>query len=448
MIGIARVWAIAAVLACSQMSLADSGQEQEYAAGLSAYEAGNYEEALVHWRPLAQQGNTQAQFNVGFMYLKGEGVPVDKEIGNNWLLKAAELGHDKAQYNLGIAYLKGEGRPLDVEAAKKWLSKSAAQGYAQAQYALALLLMREGKKSFPEAASLFKKAAARNHVMAQLALGRLYRDGLGVEKDIGEAVKWFRKAVENKSPEAVYELAMLNPARGQSLNSKEGLANIRKAAELGYARAQYELGAAYMTGKYLEKDEKKGFQWLLKAAENNYVAAQHDVAYAYDKGLGVEKDAAKAREWYTRAAKAGYAMSQYALAQILAKDEKLTDRAEQAFQWTKKAATQGYAPAQYALGTMYAEGNGVGQDYGQAMYWYKKGIAQGDGDSMYGLANLYANGLGVAKNTKEGHKWYCRAAYAKQKWAVNMFKNKDLSVVCAGVEPVEQKKNSKQISEQ
>jgi TPR repeat protein len=45
--------------------------------GVAAYERGDYATAFREWLPLAEQGDAQAQYNLGGMYQFGEGVPVN-----------------------------------------------------------------------------------------------------------------------------------------------------------------------------------------------------------------------------------------------------------------------------------------------------------------------------------------------------------------------------------
>ncbi|KAF8920469.1 hypothetical protein BGZ58_004354, partial [Dissophora ornata] len=49
----------------------------------------------------ANQGNASAQYNLGFMYEHGKGVPQDYSKAMEWYLKAANQGHASAQPNLG-----------------------------------------------------------------------------------------------------------------------------------------------------------------------------------------------------------------------------------------------------------------------------------------------------------------------------------------------------------
>jgi hypothetical protein len=73
----------------------------DYEAGLGAYERGDYATALREWRPLAEQGIADAQFNLGQLYANGQGVPQDYVRARQWYEKAAVQGEVLAQFNLG-----------------------------------------------------------------------------------------------------------------------------------------------------------------------------------------------------------------------------------------------------------------------------------------------------------------------------------------------------------
>jgi TPR repeat protein len=104
--------------------------------GLAAAYAGDYATALREWRPLAEQGDASAQFNLGVMYYKGEGVLQDYKESVKWYRKAAEQGNADAQFNLGVMYYVGEGVPQDSKEAAMWYRKAAEQGNADAQFNL------------------------------------------------------------------------------------------------------------------------------------------------------------------------------------------------------------------------------------------------------------------------------------------------------------------------
>ena len=101
---------------------------QDYQKGYDAYQAGDYATALQEWRPLAEQGNATAQFNLGFMYYNGKGVPQDYAEAFKWWRLAAEQGDAIAQSNLGSLYEYGQGVPQDNVMAHMWYNLAAANG--------------------------------------------------------------------------------------------------------------------------------------------------------------------------------------------------------------------------------------------------------------------------------------------------------------------------------
>ena len=88
----------------------------------------------------AEQGDSDAQYNLGYMYESGQGVPRNYKVAVNWYQKAADQGHANAQYNLGYMYTNGQGVPKNYKVAAHWYHKAADQGHANAQYKLALNL--------------------------------------------------------------------------------------------------------------------------------------------------------------------------------------------------------------------------------------------------------------------------------------------------------------------
>ena len=111
----------------------------DFQKGLTAAFNGDYATALREWKPLAEQGNADAQYNLGFMYDKGRGVPQDYKTAVKWYKLSAEQGDADAQTNLGFIYEKGLSVPQDYKVAVKWYRLSAEQGNADAQYNLGLM---------------------------------------------------------------------------------------------------------------------------------------------------------------------------------------------------------------------------------------------------------------------------------------------------------------------
>jgi TPR repeat protein len=102
----------------------------DFHAGLDAYQKGDFATAAKEWRPLADEGEPEAQFNLGLLYLDGHGVPQNPAEAVTWFRRAAEQDYTPAQHNLGAMYGKGEGVKRDYIQAYKWLNICAAKGNA------------------------------------------------------------------------------------------------------------------------------------------------------------------------------------------------------------------------------------------------------------------------------------------------------------------------------
>lgn len=119
--------------------LLSGGAQADLQAGITAYQAGNFESALQEFKPLAAKGNADAQVNLGFLYARGQGVKQDYKEALIWYRKAAEQGQPDAQFNLGSLYYDGLGVKRDYAQAAQWYIKAAEQGQIDAQYNLGLL---------------------------------------------------------------------------------------------------------------------------------------------------------------------------------------------------------------------------------------------------------------------------------------------------------------------
>ena len=79
----------------------------DFQKGMSAYVSGDYTTAFKEFAASAEQGNVGAQYNLGYMYANGQGVPQDYKQAVKWFTKAAEQGYAKAQVVLAGCYVKG-----------------------------------------------------------------------------------------------------------------------------------------------------------------------------------------------------------------------------------------------------------------------------------------------------------------------------------------------------
>ena len=130
---VAQCLAIAAVWSTLAISLVTAGSpEEDFRAGLSAFNGGDFATAMRLWRPLAEGNDARSQAGVGFMYHRGLGVKTDDVEAALWLRRAAEQGQAEGQMMLGSLYFFGLGVPQSYTAAYAWCELAQDNGQAEA----------------------------------------------------------------------------------------------------------------------------------------------------------------------------------------------------------------------------------------------------------------------------------------------------------------------------
>ena len=226
---------------------------------------------------------------------------------------------------------------------------------------------------WPDIYSL-KRDAAEGSPTAQCALGLRYTKGDGVQKNLEEAVRWYRMAAEQEDAWGQFLLGMCySDGRGVVQDDQEAAAWVRKSADQGLVAAQYSLGVMYGKGEGVPEDSSEAIKWYRKAAEQGFAQAQLALGWSYFAGSGVDKDLAEGLRWF------------------------------------RSAADQGFAEGQFLLGMFYD----YGQDYGfgveaddqEAAKWYRLAAEKGNAKAATNLGILYYLGDGVTKSIVEAHAW-------------------------------------------
>jgi hypothetical protein len=101
---------------------------QSVKSGIDAWQRADYAGAVTIWRPLAEKGDADAQFNLGQAYRLGKGVPISLSAAQTWFERAAASGHLDAQTTLGLLLFQNGDQPEGI----KWLRKAAEQGEPRA----------------------------------------------------------------------------------------------------------------------------------------------------------------------------------------------------------------------------------------------------------------------------------------------------------------------------
>lgn len=234
----------------------------DFKTGLEAYNRGDFATALKEWQPIAASGDPHAQYNLGLLYARGQGVPQDYPKAASWYEKAAEQGVPAAQYNLGVMYANGQGVQASPEQAAKWFLKAAEQGVADAQTGLGSIY-HEGEgafRNYAEAEKWYRKAADQGVASAAFQLGVMYDLGQGVKQDYPEAIKWYQKAADAGYAGAMANLGILYyNAQGVKRDLVQAYAWFERAQRMGDPRAGDLLNA---TARKLKPGDVKKAQTL------------------------------------------------------------------------------------------------------------------------------------------------------------------------------------------
>jgi len=325
----------------------------------------------------------------------------------NDLLKKAEVGDVLAMVEVGRAYedgrnwgkqpedriWTGEKDPLvELERALSWFEKAANQGNAEAQYRLAQLVMPGPWDDLVNA------------------------DGNNVKKDLAKAIEWLDKAAKQDHPEALIRLGeCYEQGKGVKRDRWIAFQNFKRAAELGNADAQFNVGYQYYQGAPqdpqgkcsrrsnvpkgnffdqfdepfcpADKNVAAAVEWWQKAAAQGNWKAQFNLAGRYGSGEGVAKDYSRAYRLYEAVAeladkKEGFIPSavydaQYNLGVMTRLGEGVPKDDVKAVEWYQRAASSGHAPAQQNLGGAYLDGEGVARDNVLAYAWSNLAAGQG-----------------------------------------------------------------------
>ena len=200
----ARLVLAIVLIACCQMAniTAWAGDFED---GVAAAQKGDFATALRLWKPLAEQGNSSAQYNLGLMYDNGQGVAQDYKTAVKWYTLAAEQGIADAQTNLGAMYQTGHGVAQDYKTAVKWYTLAAEQGNAKAQTLLGVMYsFGQGvAQDYKTAVKWYTLAAEQGNAKAQILLGAMYETGQGVAQDYVKAHTWFNISAIDGDADAI-----------------------------------------------------------------------------------------------------------------------------------------------------------------------------------------------------------------------------------------------------
>lgn len=283
--------------------------------------------------------------------------------------------------------------PVPIESVRydEFLKEAADGGDVRAKrdWAIFKLLVGGSSRSEKEeAVQLLEEAVGAGERTAHYDLALAYLNGDLVEKDVDRAID------------------LLTPI-----------------AEEGDERAEFSLANIY-SGAYGEEylDHTLGFSWFLRSARKEFSEAEYNVGAAYINGIGVDKDEEIGMLWVKRAAKHCHPQAQHAYGRYIYEEKVESDsKLEESMIWYERAVEKGYEPAIEIVGDRYYIGRGVTQDYKKAKSYYDR-IKDTSATAQFRLAIIYFNGKIGKPNRRLGEGFLRKSAAQGYQHAIDTLK--------------------------
>ena len=250
-----------------------SGRPADSAYG--AYQRGYYLTALELATPLALDGDAAAQTLVAEIYSRGLGVRRDLVTAIEWYEKAAERKVPEAQFQLAMLLVSGIEEFADEDRAFRLLREAADAGNRMAQFNYAQMLAHRepGRAGVEKALVYYERAAEAGVPDAQYAMAQAYFYGAGGRPlDAARAHEWLELAAQQNFDTAQIELgSMLVEGLGVERDAEAGFGWLERAATAGNAAAQNRLAKLYRAGIGVEPDTIAAAGWYMRARRQGLV---------------------------------------------------------------------------------------------------------------------------------------------------------------------------------
>lgn len=310
--------------------------EAEGAYGVELFMNRHKSTAFQYLRNACEKGvlDIEVRWCLAQCYMNGNGTPKNRSLAYPMYITAAENGYVDAQETLCKDYFHGnEFLAKSYTECARWGEIAIAKGKRQVRFETAYSLSHTGNherakelylelanegnstamnnyacelKNPEEKAEWFKKAADAGSDYGMWNLGRLYRDGNGVEKNIDEALRLLTKSANLGCKGAIEDLArMYRYGRDVEINGVEAVKWYQLGVDKGYNENMLELAQIYLEGSIIEKDVDLAVHYYKLAAEKGIESAILKLGNIYEDGIGVEKNTHKAIFWYRKAAANG-----------------------------------------------------------------------------------------------------------------------------------------------
>ncbi|MDI9408425.1 MAG: hypothetical protein QM523_04190 [Candidatus Pacebacteria bacterium] len=313
---------------------------------------------------LGDKADSKCQLSLAIYYADGLVTPKDDAKAMSHLKKSAEQGNAEAQLELGKLYahvkiwheaiirnspelgprVKLDKVKYDQDKAQQLFALSAKQGNRMAEYFGTTIMLKTLKQG--DTSQLLK-----------------FKDPLKIIADQGNSY-------------AQGELGTFYFIWQGFKDTSLGLHYLELASEQGNTAAMIFLGTTYVWGQDVEKNTKLGADYYDRAAKRGDPEGLYNIGYMHDSGEYFKKDPVVAFAYYNVAARSGNREAQYKLASFFATPSTIQDY-NQAADWAYRSATQGYVAALDMISQFYSSGFGVPKNNKLAYFYASLGTEYG-----------------------------------------------------------------------
>jgi len=390
---------------------------------------------------LAELGMIDAQYRLAKMYQEGSKTRKDIIVAREWMERAAESRHTQAQLEYADMLFEGIGIEQDVVAAVFYYQLAADAGNKDARMKISILMNDEGNNK-TEVCGLFKNLAEEGNPLNEYRYADLLSKIAWNDEDRKEALIWFmRSANKGHLGSKVRSAIMYRDGVGVRADVGQAVKMFEEAANAGHAQAQTALVDLFLSDTKIEKNEKEAFKWCLRAAESGNPGSQYQVATMYHEGVGTEVDLRESKKWFDIFSQSSIVDHQVMIAKILRNRSQITEskyieiltkatksynsnamyllgslyrnknppEMDAAIKWLTLSAERNNVQAQTMLGDIFFCDTNVEKDLQKALTYYSLALLNGSSVAPYQISMMYKEGIGGDQNT-EKHKEFIRIA--------------------------------------
>lgn len=358
----------------------------------------------------ADAGDSDAQLQLGVLYLGNYAIEADSLRAVGYLQRAADNGNLEAMYDLGICYINGsQSVARNTERGISLIRCAAENGFAIAQTCMGKIceqgtpcLVYSPHAKYPLYTIQMLKEAG-----GFLGCGGETYGVVPYLKNDADALRWLTLAANNGEPVAMNELVRIY-AKGEcgaAIDLRKSLDWLMRAAENDISDAQCRLGRYYLDGyqNFLEPDNRKALEWFIRAADNGSADGAANAAAIYcDINTKLQPNLTLAIYYSMRAANAyeGFNDKDFIdlgvsiLGSICDEcgEQLPPELAPYALACLRSHAEKGNNDAQYYLAHMYFSGTIVDKNDKRGIYWLRLAMENGSEEAKLEMGEIYFKG--------------------------------------------------------